>query len=274
MVDTFSSVVGQRRVVTVLTSGTSWTVPTNIAGNIIWVTACAGGGGGGNDTTTTDGGGGGGGGACCVGYACYLGPSPPSTITYQIGAGGAGGASGGLNAGSAGTDTIFGEFFTLNNGAGGTSSGAGGDGGSFFHTSPTTVTSRNFSYAVTFDPNTDNFISAYGNGAAADSYPEDNTATGDLGHGSPHGRFWGGGGGGGGAQLGTVGTYGGASYAAGGYAGLGDGAGGGGSLGSGGSTVPSPDISPGWGGGGAGSTDAEGGQAGGDGVIIIEYWME
>ena len=106
---------------------------------------------------------------------------------------------------------------------------------------------------------------SFGAGLAADSSTPATATSPDRG------PFWGGGGGGSGAQAGANGTAGGNGYGMGAESASDDG-GGGGSLGNGGSRNGTPDPSPGYGGGGAGSDGNEGGQTGGDGVIIIEYW--
>ena len=107
-----------------LTSGTSWSVPTdwNSTGNTIEVIGGGGGGGGASALFPASGGGGGGGGA----YAkiSNLALTPNASVTYQIGSAGAGGSIG-----SAGGDTYF-------NGTGSTCASQsvcakGGSGGGF-----------------------------------------------------------------------------------------------------------------------------------------------
>ncbi|WP_315754389.1 MULTISPECIES: RHS repeat-associated core domain-containing protein [unclassified Bradyrhizobium] len=121
-----------------LTSGSSWTVPSdwNSASNTIEV--IGGGGGGAGSNASTEGAGGGGGG----GYSKIMNLTlqPGATISYQIGAGGAGGGATAVGAG--GGDTYFNGSGTIcqsqsvcakGGGAGQNSSGlnaaAGGAGG-------------------------------------------------------------------------------------------------------------------------------------------------
>jgi hypothetical protein len=95
----------------ILTSGTSYTTPSNC--NRIYV-ECVGGGGGGSGAYTGGSGGGGGGGG---GYSSkYFSVSPSNSYSYAIGAAGAGGAvlNSGVNGGSTtftvGATTIIGGF--------------------------------------------------------------------------------------------------------------------------------------------------------------------
>lgn len=86
----------------ILTSGTSYTTPSNCTA--IYVEAVGGGGGGGGkDNVANDIGGSGGGGAYC---AKYFTVTSSTAYTYAIGAAGTGGAAG-ANAGVAGGDTTF-----------------------------------------------------------------------------------------------------------------------------------------------------------------------
>ena len=123
----------------ILTSGSSWTVPSNVSS--ITVECWGGGGGGGgvaypNATSNCSAGGGGGGGA----YAkAILSVNPGSTYNYTIGAGGSGGGSG-ANNGSIGGTTTFNTNSVVavgggfggkgNNGAAGPLLGVAGSGGS------------------------------------------------------------------------------------------------------------------------------------------------
>jgi hypothetical protein len=107
----------------ILTSGTSYTTPSNC--NAIYV-ECVGGGGGGGGTNNNSGGaagGGGGGGAYC---AKYFSVSPSTAYTYAIGSAGAGGVSGNGSSGGNTTFTVGATTVT----AGGGSGGGGGSGDS------------------------------------------------------------------------------------------------------------------------------------------------
>ncbi len=88
----------------VLTSGTSWTVPSDWT-NVNSIEVIGGGGGGGGVNTIANSGGGGGGGAYSKSINLTT-LTPNSTVTYQIGVGGSGGSTAG-GAGTAGTDTWF-----------------------------------------------------------------------------------------------------------------------------------------------------------------------
>jgi len=106
----------------VLTSGTSWVVPTDVY-QIKVVTIGGGGGGGDGITGGTIGGGGGGGGAFNV---SYISVTPSSSISYSIGAGGSG--SIGLISGTGGTTTFTGALSSVG-GEGGQRAGRPGAGG-------------------------------------------------------------------------------------------------------------------------------------------------
>jgi hypothetical protein len=95
---------GPQSVVAFLSSGTSWTVPSNLA-SVISI-ECIGGGGGGAGADDPHGSGEPGGGAA---YVKSAGPSLTSgaTVYYNIGAGGAGGSGTGPTSGSTGGDTWF-----------------------------------------------------------------------------------------------------------------------------------------------------------------------
>ena len=119
----------------VLTSGTTWTAPSNVTK--IKVTCVGGGGGGGGAYNSTAGGAGGGGGTSIKVFTVTGG----SSYTYAVGAGGAGGdyydsgrfppgsstAGGG---GGASTFTVGGTTITGNGGNGGSAGATGGAGAS------------------------------------------------------------------------------------------------------------------------------------------------
>lgn len=97
-----------------ITSGTTWTVPSDWSSsdNTIEVIAAGGGGGGGfSDGSGSGGEGGGGGGAGAYSKATNVTLSPGSTVTVSIGAGGTGGATGATGVaaspGSNGGDTYL-----------------------------------------------------------------------------------------------------------------------------------------------------------------------
>lgn len=110
----------------ILTSGTSYTTPSNCTS--IYVEAVGGGGGGGGSGSANAGGGGGGSGAYC---ASYFTVTASTAYTYAIGAGGSGGGS--SSAGSTGGNTTFtvgATTITAGGGNGGAHSGGiGGSGG-------------------------------------------------------------------------------------------------------------------------------------------------
>lgn len=86
-----------------LTSGTSWTSPSNaLASTVFKITVVGAGGGGGGGNTTGWSAAGGGGGAAAIYYTTL---TANTAYTYAIGAGGAGGAGGGTNDGSLGGDS-------------------------------------------------------------------------------------------------------------------------------------------------------------------------
>lgn len=108
----------------------TYTVPDGIY--MLYVSAAAGGGGGGGcNYDSSKYGGGGGGGAAVFNRAIFVEPGEQISIT--VGAGGAGGdynSSGTGETGANGGNTIFGSYFTLLGGKGGTGgSTTGGDGG-------------------------------------------------------------------------------------------------------------------------------------------------
>lgn len=121
----------QAKTMTVLTSGTSWSVPANVT-QVKYRMAGGGGGGGGSNATNFQASGGGGG-----EYAeGYLTVTAGGTVSYAIGAAGSAGASG-SNGGNGGTTTLdainaAGGSAGLARTAGntGVAGGAGGTGGS------------------------------------------------------------------------------------------------------------------------------------------------
>jgi hypothetical protein len=94
----------------ILTSGDSWTVPSDWNNNANEIDVIGGGGGGGNGTSQTSGGGG----AFSAVYNVAL--TPGSAVSYQVGSGGSGGAltandslgNYGYSGGADGGDTWFG----------------------------------------------------------------------------------------------------------------------------------------------------------------------
>ena len=262
---------GKSRLVrVVLQAGSStWTVPDNIQGNVIWLTAAAGGGGGGRDVGAGDAGGGGGGGACCVKYPVWLGSTPPASVAYNVGAGGAAGTAG-VQGGDTDFGPVVGRWIDLMGGKGGASTGAGGAGGAVRKTGSGITTpvasGNNTMYGVQMT-STGVLADGYGPGASADS------DSARLGNPGTRGCFYPGGGGGAGPQASSVEYAGGSGYAPGGGEAGSDKPGGGGSLGQGGSDK-TPDIPPNMGGGGIGGDSGGVGQAGADGVMIIEYWSD
>ncbi len=131
---TFSQTSGSCSVVPVqtnlvLTSGSSYTIPSGYSSAKVWV---IGGGGGGAGSVNNDGTSGGGGGAGGVAYKTFVVTSG-SQITYSIGSAGSGG-SGSANgsAGGATTATYGGVTITANGGGGGYyNSSTAATGGSF-----------------------------------------------------------------------------------------------------------------------------------------------
>lgn len=115
----------------IVTSGTSFTTPSNITTSTIFYIELVGGGGGGGGRSATNlsGSGGGGGGYC---FVKVTGLSPSTTYTCAIGAGGSGGADGasGVDGGST-TLTIGATTYTASGGIKGvnTNTSYGGAGG-------------------------------------------------------------------------------------------------------------------------------------------------
>ena len=109
----------------ILTSGTSYTTPSNCTA--IYVEAVGGGGSGGTGTTANiAGAGGGGSGAYCAKYFTVTGST---AYTYAIGAGGAGNAStGNGNAGGNTTFTVGATTITAGGGSAGSGSGTANNG--------------------------------------------------------------------------------------------------------------------------------------------------
>lgn len=104
----------------VLTSGTSWSVPSNVTQVRARLWGGGGGGGSAQASNTHTGGGGGAGGYC----EALVSVTPGGTVTYAVGAAGSGGAAGSNNGGNGGT-TTFGSL-TANGGTGGAFSTAWG----------------------------------------------------------------------------------------------------------------------------------------------------
>lgn len=281
-----------------LTSGSTWTVPSdwNSTRNTIEV---IGGGGGGGGASAGQGFGGGGGGA----YAkiANLTLTPGGSVSYAVGGGGAGGGVG--SAGSAGGDTYFCNSTSncgsiggtavqvgAKGGSGATAGSAGGSGGSSASSVGTTKYSGGLGGNGSFGGG--------GGGGAAGPHG----AGGTGGSGGSCGYACSGGGGGGGAGGGSNGqSADSAAFGAGGnggnnYLGSGSGAGGawdangtsgtsgGGGGGAGASSAAGARIagagstSPDWdsthgagGGGGGGNVGASGVQSGGDGQFAGSY---
>ena len=116
----------------IITSGTSFTTPSDITASTIFFIELVGAGGGGAGTHTSNCTPGGGGGGYC--FVKITGLSPSTTYTCAIGQGGAGGAAGGSNNGNNGGNTtivIGAVTYSANGGAGAvaqvsTNGGAGG----------------------------------------------------------------------------------------------------------------------------------------------------
>lgn len=103
----------------VITTSQNWTVPANIAGDTVKVTACAGGGSGCNSGSSSANNYfsvGGWGGSYVIGYPIKVTPS--KVIALTIGAGGAAVSS---TSGNIGGDTSVGNYLTLKGGTGGDS---------------------------------------------------------------------------------------------------------------------------------------------------------
>ena len=210
-----------------LTSGTSWTVPSDWNSETNSVEVIGGGGAGGSDANRGAAGGGAGGGA----YAKITNTAiffPGSSYTIQVGAGGTPGGPGGGNAGGAGTDTWI---STTGSAPAATSQGVlakGGGGGS---------------------------MNTAGSGGSAGSSIGTVTFSGGTG-----GAGVNGGGGGGGSGFAATGGSGGS----GGNAGATSGGGGGGGDGGASTTNGSPGV-PASAAGGAGGTGGTGTAGGGGG---------
>jgi hypothetical protein len=242
-----------------LTSGTSWTVPSdwNNSNNTVEV---IGGGGGGYGASINQAGGGGGG---AYAKTTNLTLTPNSLVTIQVGAGGAGGAGGG-HAGTSGTDTYFngatcaGSSACAKGGAGSTGSSGGAGGlasnsvGSVRYNGGSGGTVSNGSYAGGGGGGSGGPAGAGGAGGVE-------TSNSSTSAGAP------GGGGGGGGTAGTgVTTINISDGQAGGKNSSGSGGGGGGTGGSSG-TIGSAGSAGGGGGGGGGET-ANSGTAGAGGA--------
>lgn len=111
----------------VISTSTTWTVPSILKSGIkkAKVTVISGGGGAGKGTTSSQGGGGGGGGAKAVKVLDLTGVS---TVTVAVGNGGAGTSTTG-GSGNAGGTSTFGAFMTCTGGLGGSGVGGGESGG-------------------------------------------------------------------------------------------------------------------------------------------------
>lgn len=233
----------------IFTSNGTFIVPNNV--KTIYITACAGGGGGGGYSTDLGsradyyGGEGGYGGDYVIRKPYNV--TPKQSISITIGKGGNGGSLG--NAGSNGRSTIISDLITLVGGNGGisgsnsykplskTNGGAGGEGGACHE-----VSSSNYN---TYPPT--NGESLFASGAFT---IQGHIVPGYGGKAIPVSVKKGSFGGGGGASLGN----GGSEYR---------------------EEVSSfVRISPGYGGGGLGGSDEiTSGQAGGDGICIIEWGL-
>lgn len=239
----------------VITSGTSWTVPSdwNSASNSV---ACYGAGGGGavNGSGSANGGAGGGGGA--YGASTNLTLTANSGVTVAVGASGTGAPSGSTTAapGTAGGSTFFGGA-TL---AASTVAGAGGSGGTVSNSAGGAGgTTANSKGATTFAGGAGGKAGTYaagggGGGAGASG------AGGAGGAGNANSQNAGGGGG---ANGGTAGVVGGASGTSGGAGGAPTGGTGG--AGATSSAVAGAGTNGGGGGGGSDSSSFEDGGAGG-----------
>lgn len=248
--------IGEPLKTTYLTSGTSWTVPSDWNSSNNTIEVIGGGGGGGGPNGTTAGGGGGGG----YSKISNLTLTPGASVTYAVGAAGNAGTSG--NAGTAGGNSYFCNSTSncasisgtavvvgATGGSGGPSAtgfGAGGGGGPVFVASTT-----------------------YSGGAGGISRSGNNGGNGGGGAGGPLGtggaggsNTTNGGGGGGGNGGGSAG----ANQTANG------GIGGNNAGGSGSGAIPGGAGSNGGGGGGGNGTSGSGGAVtGGVGGAGIEW---
>lgn len=229
-IDQFSASTGSATTV-VLTSGTSWTVPSdfNTTANTV---ECWGGGGGGGGANGGSPGSGGGGGGGAYSQVTNLNLTPGSSVAYSIGDAGTAGLSVGPTAGGAGGNTWFHSTTTVL-----ASPGLGGGNGS---------------------------VNTGGNGGTTASCVGTVKLPGGNGGNSTTSTAPGGGGGAGGPDgAGSAGAAGsGANAGAGGYGdgGIGGAGGAGGAVGGG---AGQADERGGGGGGGDGDTTANGGGAGG-----------
>jgi hypothetical protein len=258
---------GPQSVVAFLTSGTSWTVPSNLA-SVISI-ECIGGGGGGAGGDDAHGSGEPGGGAA---YAKLVGPSltAGATVYYNIGAGGAGGLGTGPTSGSTGGDTWFNITGTnaapastaqgvlAKGGAGGTAVSTGSAAGGLASSS---IGSTTYSGGASGQRKDANAVLGAGGGGAAG--PNGAGATG--GNTATVGSGTGGGGGGGGSDGGSAGGVG--TTSAGGNGGnnfAGSGGGAGATVAGSGGAGSNSSGNGGGGGGGAfyGVSGAAGGAAG------------
>ena len=241
-----------------LTSGTSWTVPADVATTAVLVVA--GGGSGGQD-----GGGGGGAGGVVVDtdYAVTYG----TPVTYAIGAGGSSSTSA-----SPGSNSTFGTLTALGGGGGDTYQAAGKDGGSGGGAGRAGSGSYPGGASTQTSP-----AGATGYGTAGGLTSGSNSTGAGGGGGSGSGLYAPGAGGAGYDASAAFGTgFGVAGVIAGGGGGGGSasqagGAGGGGAGGAGAAGVDGTvNTGSGGGGGSSGIPDQVGG-GGGSGIIVLRY---
>jgi len=216
----------------------TFTLPTNLYGNMVWVTICGGGGGGGYGGASYPGGGGGAGGAVEM-CPCFVN----SDVTVTIGTGGAGGTSG-TPAGGNGLASSIGSV-----------SATGGKGGI-----------RGTALAM------NQYGGNSGDGARGGLYFSVGSTTTGINKGQ--GGRSGGGGGAGSAMSNYAGDGGDSTYFPGGAGGSSRGGGGGASIfatGGAGASGAGGAGSQGSGGAGGGPSSTYNGGAGGDGKCIVYY---
>jgi hypothetical protein len=135
-----NSAVQSQGLMTVFTSGGTFTTPSDSTTSTIYRYIMCGAGGGGGGSSTAGAAGGGGAGALAIGT--FTGVSASTGITITVGSGGAAGTSAGGNGGTGGNTTIGSPVsVTVNGGTGGggttgSSAAAGGSGGSLGSGSP------------------------------------------------------------------------------------------------------------------------------------------
>lgn len=237
------------KTVVVLTSGTSWTVPSDFNPFLNMVECIGGGGGGISGVANSRGGGGGGGGEYRKMVA--FNPQGAATITYAIGGGGGGGSAGGDTSWNNGQLLAKGGSTGVNQNGG--AGGTGGTGPEF----KTGGTGGNGSVAS----------AAGGGGGGGAGGPWASGGTGNNASGTTGGTGGGGGGpnGGSGGSSGNNGGAGTSDPKSGGGAG-----GGNGLLPQSGST--GGNYGGGGGGGGCTAGSGAGGGSGQQGVIVITYF--